>query len=109
MFARKKKIMEAVNMIKTTSKASLKMSCLYLCNLDVAKAERMYDFLVKDMPDIPEVEPSQKTFLENFKEQAGGVMGWLRENQDMISQGVGFVKGIVSKKGAVPPLPPINE
>lgn len=99
-------------MIKPTSKAALKSQCLYLSRLDVDKAERMYDFLVKDMEGIPDVEPASKSFMQNFGEQANGIMGWLRENQDMLGQGVDFIKGIISgrKAKAVPaPLPPINE
>ena len=98
-------------MIKPTSKAELKRECLYLSNLDVDKAAKMYDFLIKDM-EIPDVEPSSKPFIQNFGEQANGVFGWFRENQDMIGQAVDFIKGIISgRKGkAVPaPLPPINE
>lgn len=100
-------------MIKPTSKAALKQQCLYLANLNVERAEKMYDFLVKDMQGIPDVEPASRSFIENFGEQANGVFSWLRENQDMIGQGVDFIKGIVaSRKGGVPPaapLPPINE
>lgn len=99
-------------MIKPTSKAELKRTCLYLCNLNVEKAEKMYDFMIKGMEDIPEVEPASKPFLQNLGEQANGVLGWLRDNQDMLAQGVDFIKGLVSKKGAVPtstPLPPINQ
>ena len=99
-------------MIKPTSKAELKRTCLYLSNLDVDKAEKMYNFLVKDMDGIPDVEPASRSFIQNFGEQANGVFGWLRENQDMIGQAVDFVKGVVSsRKGQVPPatpLPPIN-
>lgn len=109
---RKEKIREAIAMIKPTSKASLKAQCLYLSNLNVEKAEKMYDFLVKDMENIPEVEPASRSFIENFGEQANGILGWLRENQDMLGQGVDFIKGIITsrKGGAVPPspLPPIN-
>ena len=115
MFNRKKreeKLRERIAMINPTSKAALKRECLYLSNLDVDKAEKMYDFLVKDMPNIPEVEPASKPFIQNFGEQASGVFGWLRENQDMIGQAVDFVKGIISsRKGGTPPttpLPPIN-
>ena len=104
--------MEAVAMIKPTSKAALKSQCLYLNNLNVEKAEKMYEFLVKDMEGIPDVEPESRTFIQNFGEQANGVFGWLRENQDMIGQGVDFVRGILaSRKGGAPasPLPPINK
>ena len=111
MFNNKKRLVEKLSMIKPTSKAELKRTCLYLSNLDVEKAERMYDFLVKDV-DIPDVEPMSRPFIQNFGEQASGVFGWLRENEDMIAKAADFIKGIVSsRKGGVPPttpLPPIN-
>lgn len=102
--------MEQIAMIKPTSKAALKQQCLFLSHLDVEKAQKMYDFLIKDMEDIPAIDAAQKTFIQNFGEQAGGVLAWLRDNQDMIGQGVDFIKGIVaSRKGApAKPLPPIN-
>lgn len=84
-----------------------------LCNLNVEKAEKMYDFLVKGMEDIPNVEPASKSFIQNFGEQANGIIGWFRDNQDMLVQGFDFIRGIVTKKGGpVPsaaPLPPINQ
>ena len=98
-------------MIKPTSKSELKRECLYLCNLNVEKAEKMYDFLIKGMDGIPDVEPASKPFIQNFGEQASGIIGWLRENQDMLGQGVDFIRGIIeSRKGTPPasPLPPIN-
>ena len=99
-------------MIKPTSKASLKQTCLFMSNLDVDKAEKMYNFLVKDMDGIPDLEPATRPFLQNVGEQANGIMGWFRENKDMFGQAADFVKGIIaSRKGGVPPttpLPPIN-
>ena len=99
-------------MIKPTSKAALKSQCLYLAGLNVEKAEKMYDFLVKDMEELPAVEPASRSFIQNFGEQASGVLGWFRENQDVLKQGVEIVQGIMaSRKGPVPPanpLPPIN-
>ena len=100
-------------MIRPTSKAALKSQCLYLCRLDIEKADKMYDFLIKGMEDtIPDVEPASRSFIENFGDQATGVFNWLRDNQDMLGQGVEFIKGIISRKGwPVPPatpLPPIN-
>ena len=110
---RKQRIQEQISMIKPTSKSDLKRQCLYLCNLDVAKAEKMYDFLVKDMKGIPDVEPEAKPFMQNLGEQANGLLGWLRDNQDMLSQGVDFIKGLFAgRKGKTlpaAPLPPINE
>lgn len=104
--------MDALAMIKPTSKASLKQACLFLANLDVEKAEKMYDFLVKDMEELPALEPAAKSFIQNVGEQANGVLGWFRENQDVLAQGVELVRGIFGKKGAAAPapnpLPPIN-
>jgi len=104
--------MEAISMIKPTSKSALKQQCLYLSHLDVDKAEKMYNFLVKGMDDIPSLEAEQKPFIKNMGEQVSGLMGWLRENQDMLSQGVDFIKGIISSRKGVTspaaPLPPIN-
>ena len=114
MFNRKKReqrLRERIAMIKPTSKEALKAQCLTLCRLDVAKAEKMYEFLIRDIKDIPDVEPASKTFLQNVGDQANGIMGWLRDNQDMLSQGVDFIKGLIAgRKGTPPaaPLPPIN-
>lgn len=109
---RQKKLLEAVKMIKPTSKEALKQQCLYLARLDVSKAERMYDFLVKGVENsIPDVEPASRSFIQNFGEQANGIFGWLRENQDMLGQGVDFIKGIIKGRKPAPPaepLPPIN-
>lgn len=96
-------------MIKPTSKATLKRECLYLCHLDVDKAEKMYNFLVKDMTQLPDVEPEQRPFIQNFGKQAGDVLSWFRKNQDMLAQGADLLRGIFGKKVPASPLPPINE
>lgn len=109
--ARQKRLSEMASMIKPTSKAALKQQALYLSRFDVAKAEKMYDFLVKGMEDaLPDVEPESRSFIQNFGDQANGIFGWLRENQDMLSQGLDFVRGILKGRKTPPaaPLPPIN-
>ena len=111
--SRQRELMEKIAMIKPTSKSELKQSCLMLSNLDVDKAKKMYDFLVQDMKEIPELPLAQKPLLENIKEQANDIFGWLRENEDMLSKGVEFFRGIITKRkgktAAAAPLPPINE
>lgn len=96
-------------MIKPTSKYELKQSCLMLCNLNIEKAEKMYDFMIKGMENMPEVPPAQKPFLENVKEQSSEIFGWLRENEDVITKGAEFVKGLFQKRTPAQPLPPINQ
>lgn len=108
---KKQKLFEMVSALRPTSKATLKQQCLMLCNLDVAKAEKMYDFLVKDMDNIPTVEPEQKSFMQNFGDSANTILAWLRENQDILSQGVELIRSFTNKGGAAPikVLPPINQ
>lgn len=96
-------------MIKPTSKYELKQSCLYLCNLNIEKAEKMYDFMIKGMEEMPNIPPAQMSFLDNLKQQSGEVFGWLRENEDVLTKGAEFVKGLFSKKAPAEPLPPINQ
>lgn len=98
-------------MIKPTSKYELKQSCLMLSNLNIEKAEKMYDFMVKDLEDIPAVPMAQKSFMDNFKEQSGEIFGWLRENEDVLTKGAGFIKNLFSKKApaSAEPLTPINQ
>ena len=104
--------MDQIAKINPTSKAALKQQCLYLTSLDIDKAEKMYDFLVKDMEDLPSVDEPQKTFIESFAEQAKSVFAWIQENKDTIGQGLEYIKGILPKRNAAGPsggaLPPIN-
>lgn len=111
MFNRRKKeqrLLEKISMIKPTSKSALKQQCLYMARMDVEKAEKMYDFLIRDMEELPAIDPAQKSFIENMGGQVSGVFQWIRENQDMLSQGLEMVKSIIAKRKGVPPLPPIN-
>ena len=105
-------MMDLVSMIKPTSKASLKQTCLFLTNFDVKKAAEMYDFLIKDMGDIPAVEAASRNFIQNFEEQANGIFEWLRNNEDVLQRGVTIIRNIAARRkgsAVAEPLPPINE
>ena len=100
-------------MIKPTSKAELKRMCLYMSNLDVEKADKMYKFLIDGLEDIPAVEPTSKPFIQNIGEQASGFFDWVRKNEDVMKQGADMIRGIIEKRKGIPasqekPLPPIN-
>ena len=56
--------------IRPTSKIALKMSCLYTCNGDVDKAEKLYDFLAKDIEDMPTFDVQQPTTMQQIKDGA---------------------------------------
>lgn len=96
--------------VQVTSKASLKMQCLYIAKGNTREAQELYDFFSKDMPSLPDFDPVKPTFLDNTKDTVNGLLAWFRENQDTIAQGYDFIRGIIKKAPSVPvePLPPIN-
>lgn len=119
MFGRKKRTMEsmmkAMPNLNITSKASLKQFCLLATKCDIEQAEKMYDFLIKDMDELPMFDPIQPTVMQNIKTTANDVLSFFRENGNEIAQGVQLVRGMFGKGAAptpieppVEPLPPIN-
>ena len=101
--------------IRPTSKIALKMSCLYTCNGDVAKAEKLYDFLAKDIEDLPTFDVQQPTTMQQRKDGAVQTFAWLNQNQDTIMNWVGIIKQMFNNGGgatptptASAPIPPIN-
>ena len=100
--------------IRPTSKAALKISCLYASNGDVDKAAKLYEYMSKDMDDLPTFEAPQPSAIQQIKDGAAQTFSWLNENQDTIMNWVGFFKNMLNKGGAaaIEPtgnaLPPIN-
>ncbi len=103
-----------IQAIRPTSKASLKLQCLWASNGDVKKAKELYDFFVSDLPDLPDHDPVSPTWVDSTKDVVTGVVGWLKENQDTLASGYEFVRSLIQGKGALPsagesaPLPDIN-
>ena len=95
--------------IQATSKASLKLQCLYIAKGNIKDAEELYDFFAKDMESLPDYDPVKPTFLDNTKDTVNGLMSWFKENQDTLAQAYDFIRGI-TRKPTLPkePLPPIN-
>lgn len=117
-FTNKKKKLEMVQAIRPTSKATLKIQCLFACKGDIDEAMKLYNYFAADMPELPEYDPVQPTWMDNTKETVNGLMGWFKENQDTLAQGYEFIRNVVQKRGLPPageaagtvaPLPPINE
>lgn len=114
-------MLQAIQGYKPTSKASLKQFCLIATQCKVEDAERLYDFMIKDMEDLPMFDPVPPTWVDNTKSVVSGVLGFVKENQDSIVQGYEFIRNIVASRGkelpalgntveaaAKTPLPPIN-
>lgn len=106
--------------LRTTSKSSLKLQCLFCAKGDLKEAKELYDFFASDMPDLPDHDPVPPTWVDNTRDTVNGLMGWIKENQDTLAQAYDFLKGVFGRKNAATPaaeateavaqpLPPINQ
>lgn len=96
-----------ITLIQTTSKDALKRTALFSCGGDVKAAEEIYNFFIKDMPNMPDFDTIPPTFMEQAKNTIGGVLGWVDENQDKL---VGYWNIIQQMRGGgnIPPTTPTN-
>lgn len=96
-----------ISLIQTTSKDALKRTALFACGGDVKAAEEIYNFFIKDMPNMPDFDTIPPTFMEQAKNTIGGVLGWVDENQDKL---VGYWNIIQQMRGGgnIPPTTPTN-
>jgi hypothetical protein len=95
-------------LIQTTSKDTLKRTALFACGGDIKAAEEIYDFFVKDMPNMPDYDVVPPSFMDQAKNTIGGVLGWVDENQDKL---VGYWNIIQQMRGGgivTPPTPPTD-
>lgn len=92
--------------IRPTSKIALKISCLQACGNDLEKAERLYDFVAKDM-ELPDFDAPQPTALQQAREMVGSAVAWVRDNRDDIIGAWNFIQSM--RGGApIPTAPPTN-
>ena len=113
MWNRTKISKEMIPRLNPTSKASLKQQCLFLAEGDIEKATKLYDFMIKDMDDLPLFDPIHPTTMQQVKETASNAFAWVKENKDDIMDWVGFFRGMFSKGGGEAaggtPIPQINK
>lgn len=104
-----------INMIVTTSKMALKASCIRACNNDVDKAEKLYDFFIKDIKDIPDFDVKPPSTFEQIKTMAGDVFGWVEQNQGKLIDAYNIFQSLRGGQplnipaGPVEGVPPIPE
>jgi hypothetical protein len=96
-----------MTLIQTTSKDTLKRTALFACGGDVKQAEEIYNFFVKDMPNMPDYDMVPPSFMDQAKSTIGSVLGWVDENQDKL---VGCWNIIQQMRGGgtIPPSAPTN-
>ena len=96
---------DMIQMIRPTSKSSLKTQCLLIANGDIEKAEKLYDFYAKDMPDMPLYDAPSPTWVDNTKDTLNGFFSFLGEHKEGLSQGYEMLRMMFNARGAnLPPL-----
>lgn len=101
MWNREKFDKEVLQRMIPTSKASLKIQCLQAAKFDVAEAEKLYNFMIKDMEELPLFDPQRQSVVMQTKELLGDAFKWANDNQEQIFNWVGFVKSLFAKGGNV--------
>lgn len=109
-----------LRMIDTSSKITLKMSCVQAANGDMAKAAELYDFFTKDI-ELPDYPIPQPTAVQKFTQQAESLFGWIEQNGDKFMKGYNMIQMIrggntipmaqvaeTTAANAIPPLAPMN-
>jgi hypothetical protein len=112
-----KKECRNMDMIRTTSKDALKRSLMQMYQGDVATMERMYDFYMKDMENVPDFDPVPPSMMQQAKETLGGLFNWADANQDKLigaynlframksGEPIGNVGVAAAPVADIPPLP----
>lgn len=98
-----RKRMEFIQNFKPTSKIQLKQVCQWFCNGDIKKAQEMYDYYAKDI-NLPDFDPVPPTWQQQVKDGANGVMSWIKDNQNTLTQGYEFIRQIIVNKGQLPAI-----
>lgn len=94
-----------VTMLQTTSKDALKRSALFVCGGDIKAATEIYDFFVKDMPNMPDYDSIQPSFMDKAKSTIGEVFGMIDENRDKIDGIIGLIQSFRGGGGGAPSTP----
>ncbi|MBQ5844265.1 MAG: hypothetical protein IIW52_05360 [Alistipes sp.] len=109
MFGRKPQI--DITQIMPTSKMALKISCLNACKNDIAEAERLYDYFTKDIGELPDFEPVRPTVIQQVKQGADELFGWLNAHGEDIAKGWSMIQSLrgvttpTAPPADVPPIP----
>ena len=88
-----------MELIVTTSKIALKTSCMRACGNDVERAERLYEFFVKDLANLPDFDVVPPTPFEQTKDFLVNAFSWIDNNQDKI---VGYYNIYQQLRGGQP-------
>lgn len=108
-----------VQNLRPTSKAALKQMCLYTANGDLEKAQKIYDYMIKDMEELPLFDAPQLSTMQQLKSGMAETWAWVSQNQEQIMNWVDIISSIFKGRGggtppsaasaSVNPIPSINQ
>ena len=104
-----------VDMIVPSSKVTLKTSCLRACNNNVDEAMKLYDFYIKDLPNLPDFDAVPPSVFQQAKNAIADIFNWADQNQDKIVGAYNFFQQmrvgqpVVEQTTSVANVPPIPE
>lgn len=78
-----------------TSKLALKRMCLSSAKGDLDKAMKLYDFMAKDMDELPMFDPTKPTIMQQVKNGANDTFQWLNQNADQIFLWVDVIQSLI--------------
>ena len=92
--------MAMLQQIRPISKASLKRQCLMIAEGDLKRAKEYYDFWLEGMDgDLPAFDPKEPSWVDNIGTRVNGLLGWAKENQDVLSKGVDIITNLIGRRG----------
>ena len=97
----KRKRMDFIQSYVPTSKAQLIQVSMWYHRGDIEKAQEMVDFYTKNMPNLPDFDPQPQTFMQQAKDSAKGLFGWIKENQNDIMNGYNFIQTLIQNRGVI--------
>ena len=102
-----------VDMIVPSSKVTLKTTCLRACNNDIEEAEKLYNFYIKDLQNLPDFDVAPPSTFQQAKDTIANIFNWADQNQDKIVGAYNFFQQmragqpIASAPTTVADVPPI--
>jgi hypothetical protein len=98
------------------------MQCLFATKGDIDEATKLYEYFAKDIPELPDYDPVQPTWIDKTGDVANGIVNWIGNNKDALAQGYEIIRSITGNRlpplmGGIDtppapttePLPPINK
>lgn len=89
-----------------TSKMSLKNSCIRACGNDLKAASELYEFYIKDIPNLPDFDVAPPSPTKQFLDGMMKFFGWIDKNQDRIA---GYYNIFQQMRAGNPITPPLQD